>query len=268
MRKNFQSMSNISLNVNKSSDDMLIKPEEKNSITGTSTISKKTGKKFSYFASKLNSNSQNQAPNAAKDDHRQDESDNKSLRTHNSSKHNGNAHTLENGNFYNSISTTSISDMRNLYQKKQSQLNQKFQTLRRSFNTKTSLTKMQTTDAAITTSTTTPAPSVAKVVASSSTTLATPTNTTMQSPLNNVSPTASLTKSLKKNSGKKSSSKNDDVLFDLLNSEYFKKQQQQQHSLSIKESNCSNAKKEIFSPESPNFLNTYISTGMFFITFV
>ena len=51
--------------------------------------------------------------------------------------------TSEN-NFYNSISTSSISDMRNLYQKKQFQLNQKFQTLRRSFNTKSSLIKMQT----------------------------------------------------------------------------------------------------------------------------
>jgi len=164
--------------------------------------------------------------------------------------------------------------MRNLYQKKQSQLNQKFQTLRRSFNTKTSLTKMQvngdTTMAAANsnvtlTTATTPTSGINKLL--SNNTLTTPT----VNPKSNISPTSSMTKSLKKsgnNNNKKASSKNDDVLFDLLNSDHFKKQQQQ-YSLNIKDLNAvnssgsvnSNGRKEFLSPESPTFLHSYISSG-------
>lgn len=265
-------MSNISLNVNKiaNSDDIVLKVDEKNSLTGTSTISKKSGKKFSYFTSKLSQqNSSVKTPSSLSHNHNydsydHDDDDNKSLHTTKNTANNANI-LLENGNIYNSISTTSISDMRNLYQKKQSQLNQKFQTLRRSFNTKTSLTKMQANDA-------TPTSSMTKTftVSSSSNILATPVNNT------NISPTSSMTKSLKKTSGsKKVSSKNDDVLFDLLNSDHFKKQQQQQYSLNIKEINCMNGngsgRKEFLSPESPTFLHSYISSGKkkksYFISF-
>jgi hypothetical protein len=300
MKKNFQSMSNISLNVNRSngncanSDEIILKADEKISITGTSTISKKSGKKFSYFTSKLSTQNQSATTTTAKtppqthhnrtydnDDTDDNDGDNKSLHNNSASnKCNMNAidHTVVGNNIYNSISTTSISDMRNLYQKKQSQLNQKFQTLRRSFNTKTSLTKMQvngdTTPAnsnvtLTTTTATTPTSGMNKLLsaASSNNTL---TTTSVLNPKSNISPTSSMTKSLKKSgTNKKVSSKNDDVLFDLLNSDHFKKQQQQ-YSLNIKDLNgvnsngsvnCSNGRKEFLSPESPTFLHSYISSG-------